>query len=75
MSEPMGMVDVYFTDSLYHSNSFLHPILDLDLVGPAEGMKFGDIDAFARGAVRLGGIETNLSLESDSLDYQVPTTP
>jgi hypothetical protein len=53
----------------------LHPFLDLDLVGPAEGMKFGDIDAFARGAIRLGGIETHLTIEPDSPDNQLPTTP
>ena len=45
-------------------------VLDLDLVGPAKGVEFADVDELAGGAVRLGRVEAQLALEADGPDNE-----
>lgn len=53
----------------------LDPVLDLDLVGPAEGVELAYVDELAHCAVRLGGVELDGSGEAYGLDYQLGKFP
>ena len=49
----------------------LHAVFNLDLMRPAEGVQFRNIDQLAHRAVRLGGVELHRALEAHGLHYQL----
>ena len=53
----------------------LDPVLDLNLVGPTEGVELAYVDELAHCAVRLGGVELDGAGEAYGLDYQLGKFP